>query len=1445
MTLSTAGQLSDELVADRLGLALDVVAAEGGAGDAPEEAVPEAVEEQHAVVVIPAEVALPAPDAKASKVAERATPAPEPESAPVAAIQEAEPPAPPTAAAAPLPRAPPPRLAAAALLEADKELPDLPMPTPSDEGSEFSFYRTTSREHHESESELGESPELQSKPRFEPQPEVPEPQPLTPVTPRALVDQVAPQRTPIPNGTRVADLALPPIPERAAARRSPSNSPTVADSAKLSAIRGPSPTAPPRPPRSPRIGSPLASPIAGTPTTPLTPATIIAPSHLREQAKVVDVDDLPPTEPVAAVASAASPALARQRTASESHGTPEAPYSPSSYQASSPEFGRRLSRDSSAYDDHRPPSRNASVPTSVTSDSRRSSQSRSRNDSDPNLSPVSKRHSHDVPPPVPAPPPTASASALRRTSRGELRNPSVPHSPASMSSPLVHSPNSFRAANQMPPPLPVPDLALPPVPQRSRDRLPTPTQSSSDTLPSLLSQTSSAARTPLSSVPASVKAASAELASIASTPGDRSSLAYTRDDDSASEHDFSPLDPPATQAPTQPSPSTIRVKPHTPMGGNRAPPPAPVTVPPVAARAVPIIDSPNSSSCPTTPHTASTAVASPVCKSSPTRKTGQLESANLPAPPRGSSLSRIITSDLPGSGRSTPSLRSPALIIPSTTSSPRDRSPRDRSSPRLSPSPKLDSPRSPATLNQAGGKLMVDQHLAAGSYGSRRSSLRSIASNHSGSNLVEIANDVVGTPPVPPKGDLRPISTAGPPSSMASPMSINSTFSSPRSQDVAELADVGSSVSLIDAQVGTARVVSMSNGHARRIPSVDLKNFAHAGPAMPATFEKDEDTEERLENVGSGKSAEETKPEVAKPTSLSAEPIIKSHISPVDVSAVRPPSTTPERRRSVSTTRSNQGGSGTQSVARPLSLASGSSFSSLLETRPMSMVSDRRTSAGEVRPLSVLSERGPSMGIFDVSEETEEPVKAIDLNTPVVVESTTVPVAAPPAAMVFGTPTVIKTERQRLSLGSSQTSLSSKFRLPFRSPRANNSRDGGIYSPSMDDEDIPMSPTRRIRTSSVTQALRLRRTSRPTPPTSPRTRSRVGSMASSDDTHGTLPLKDGLVGLGFNNLPGLHSLAQVPSAYRTSSGGIGYSPSPTHTPKMTAEAALAQARERSLAEQAEAQEIWRRRENERARDRTSQMFLSNPLDTSRHLDRVSIATSDMMSDESMGLAYDDPEEEVSQTLSLAIVTNAGEKPRSPVEQLSASASAARSARKKDSPTTPSATQSFPTRATDLAVLGENDMNRDPSAREEPSKGLNKIPPVDKVPDAAARAKAEAEKAAKEEEDAKAEAERVEAERIAAEKAEAERLAEEKAEAERVAAAKIEAERVAAEKAEAERIAAEKAEVERKAKEEAARVAEVKRAEQRVLVRQQLVDGKADGGIMLRGVSSPETADISG
>lgn len=167
-----------------------------------------------------------------------------------------------------------------------------------------------------------------------------------------------------------------------------------------------------------------------------------------------------------------------------------------------------------------------------------------------------------------------------------------------------------------------------------------------------------------------------------------------------------------------------------------------------------------------------------------------------------------------------------------------------------------------------------------------------------------------------------------------------------------------------------------------------------------------------------------------------------------------------------------------------------------------------------------------------------------------------------------------------LERGGSQTSTkSAKLRHVFRSQRSNGDlRDPSSefgdhgFSPASSDQNhgtIPPSPSAsRLRTASLTKVFRRKKE---TPPASPAFR---GVGISSDDIHPEP------IGLGFTL--GMHA----PSAYRTPSGGIGYTP-PTHkqgappVPNMSAEAALFSARQKSLAAHNEAHELWRKQEEER------------------------------------------------------------------------------------------------------------------------------------------------------------------------------------------------------------------------------------------------------------------------
>lgn len=251
----------------------------------------------------------------------------------------------------------------------------------------------------------------------------------------------------------------------------------------------------------------------------------------------------------------------------------------------------------------------------------------------------------------------------------------------------------------------------------------------------------------------------------------------------------------------------------------------------------------------------------------------------------------------------------------------------------------------------------------------------------------------------------------------------------------------------------------------------------------------------------------------------------------------------------------------------------------------------------------------------------------------------------PPAAISAAVPAATSpaTIRQR------QGSHSSKFRLPFRSPR-----------PEEAETDLspPISPTSgRLRTQSITNAFRLRRnTNTNTPPGSPPVRSSLHSSTSTSDDHSTLPYEYGLQGLGLGNF------ALATSAYRTPGGGIGYTP-----PKMerklslSAQEAFATAREKQAAEQTEALAAFRR--SEKARSNTS---ANAPTRV------TSMAMSEFMSDDSH---YENGSDDVPQSLSLAVVTAAGSEPViSPVEQLAAAASAARLHRinARESPSSPTA-----------------------------------------------------------------------------------------------------------------------------------------------------------------------------
>ncbi|KAL1412994.1 hypothetical protein Q8F55_000743 [Vanrija albida] len=194
-----------------------------------------------------------------------------------------------------------------------------------------------------------------------------------------------------------------------------------------------------------------------------------------------------------------------------------------------------------------------------------------------------------------------------------------------------------------------------------------------------------------------------------------------------------------------------------------------------------------------------------------------------------------------------------------------------------------------------------------------------------------------------------------------------------------------------------------------------------------------------------------------------------------------------------------------------------------------------------------------------------------------------------------------------LERGGSQTSTkSAKLRHVFRSQRSNGdlrdpSSEFGEFSPPSSDQNhgtIPPSPSAsRLRTASLTKVFRRKKE---TPPASPAFR---GAGISSDDIHPEP------IGLGFTL--GMHA----PSAYRTPSGGIGYTP-PTHKqggaaplPNMSAEAALFSARQKSLAAHNEAHELWRKQEEERKAKTKASKSREDVLSQSSHSPEASVQLS--------------------------------------------------------------------------------------------------------------------------------------------------------------------------------------------------------------------------------------------
>lgn len=201
------------------------------------------------------------------------------------------------------------------------------------------------------------------------------------------------------------------------------------------------------------------------------------------------------------------------------------------------------------------------------------------------------------------------------------------------------------------------------------------------------------------------------------------------------------------------------------------------------------------------------------------------------------------------------------------------------------------------------------------------------------------------------------------------------------------------------------------------------------------------------------------------------------------------------------------------------------------------------------------------------------------------------------------------------------SSLSHKLRLGFRSkPSSEAGTQHPDFHPITSPVASPPSPTlssspnpnRSSIHGSLGRAFRLRAGSsggghQPMKGTSP------GGISSEDFKH--LHEKEALHGLGLG-------MAFPPNSYRTPSGGLGYTPPVKKgrtVSNISAEDALANIRQKNIAEQEEAQERWRRLEGERAQHRTS-----GPLSpTSHHFaSRVqSLSSSTGLSDDEQPLSH--------------------------------------------------------------------------------------------------------------------------------------------------------------------------------------------------------------------------------
>ncbi|GMK58102.1 hypothetical protein CspeluHIS016_0501340 [Cutaneotrichosporon spelunceum] len=1312
--------------------------------------------------------------------------------------------------------------------------------------------------------------------------------PDDPETPRAAVQPAA-----------TTSSVVAPVPQRPR-KRSASPPPSRGiDKARPPPHSHSQPTSPsiPSPESMPNMMARAGPPIAPTPTTPITPVTPKAPidpnapQQLYQGAKAArsqpafdtvsrdgQVPALPEmssretTFPVAGGLVTAAATVLGVRTAPSTQtsspllSSPNAGFhSPSSSalsnwsdsprqrsvsnssgrQGSEASWTRPFSSRDSGYWGGRPPSRDASVPTSVTSDSRRSS----RRGSDPSFSPsMLGRMSMGDAPPVP-PLPHELRSASREPMRGEpepLRVASVPHSPAS--SPLIQSPHSRngssggRHSHFMAVPLPVADHPLPavptipnplpnlagmplapssavgsppigfgspPIPQRSRQRLPSghgarplpppspvpdgplppvpnvPPLSSSKTplRPPRRSLNRSAGPSPdpsadgfnqhpLPPVPTAVRVASIAIAdsgqssllssplvsspqaspglsaepvsplsphsrvgsgsgsgsagfysarsSLAERPNSarnssrfdsiRSSMRYesaldTLTRDSRRPNSMGPIStmlpyaqPESPKAlPPQSEQQTAAAQQRSAVGlglgmppvdltapvhqrslelvddwaarplstssfasikSNRAQPPPPVTIP-VAARTSGITVAQDSA-----PSSAASSVRSAGKRLGP-RRANSISRKPVPVvdpallsspdemmtktPARKSSLRRVVEASVSPQLSSSPSMAGPTelLAAPEALMVPPPRDSSRASTPRLPPSPAFGTPPvAAASLDIDGGMLQTispspkprSVRSASGSSSSslliRAASVRSSPRFGSPAKLERsrslkgrdlrpeilpgegrtvcgidrstVGSDVVGAvtavptwQPQTPQKETTPLEDA------ASPHSILSSNFSAEAMEINE-APALASAQVVTATPALARVLSLSNGQVTNITPDSTRSDKTRHLPSPASPSR--------RAAGHAKSASESE----------------------TTTASKSPSLGGRHSKSSST-------SETYTVSRGIGLGFVPAHGDDVE---------RITAEDDViEALSKVSSRGastPSLGsrnVVDLGSEKSTPTQGfaaampayasppsrlLDLSPPIPPQPKThlVPPMAPPASAA-STPHVVRRK------------TSSKFRMPFRSPRT---------LAEEDDLSPPMSPTSaRLRTQSITNAFRRRRnTNSGTPPGSPPVRNSLVSSNSTSEDHSTLPYEYGLQGLG------LSSFALAPSAYRTPGGGIGYTP-----PKMerklslTAQEAFASARERQAMEQAAQLEAFRKSEKARSISHTSSV---------NRISRVtSLAmSSELMSDESH---YDDASDEVPQSLSLAMVTVAGSEPAaSPVEQLAAAASAARSNR---------------------------------------------------------------------------------------------------------------------------------------------------------------------------------------